>query len=145
MGEALEGRRSEGNEIDETERGVNSARRRIRDEPCPEEEDREDGGSLRSVLPSAPADQPARGRKREPSDPGRVGTFGRDGPRSCGGAKQPNTILTAQAISPPPPEEDGRKEEEFGGGIRRRRRRRRKKTRKRAKAPLRVRPLGTRH
>ena len=44
-------------------------------------------------------------------------------------------------------EEEGRvrKEEEFGGGIRRRRRRRRKKTRKRAKAPLRVRPLGTRH
>ena len=53
---------------------------------CPEEEDREDGGSLRSVLPSASADQPARGRKREPSDPGRVGIFGRDGPGIMRGA-----------------------------------------------------------
>ena len=53
-----------------------------------------------------------------------------------------------RARDPPHPgKEEGRvrKEEEFRGGIRRRRRRRRKKTRKRAKAPLRVRPLGTRH
>ena len=120
--------------------------------------------SDRCCRPHRPTSRCEEGRESPPTREG-SGILGATDPDYAGGAKQPNTILTAQPISPPPPtehderprkrtrdpphpgKEEGRvrKEEEFGGGIRRRRRRRRKKTRKRAKAPLRVRPLGTRH
>ena len=119
--------------------------------------------SDRCCRPHRPTSRREEGRESPPTREG-SGLLGATDPDHAGGAKQPNTILTARAISPPPPtehderprkrtrdpphpgKEEGRvrKEEEFGG-IRRRRRRRRKKTRKRAKAPLRVRPLGTRH
>ena len=120
--------------------------------------------SDRCCRPHRPTSRCEEGRESPPTREG-SGVLGATDPDHAGGAKQPNTRLTAQAISPPPPTEHDerprkrtrdpphpgkeearvRKEEEFGGGIRRRRRRRRKKTRRRAKAPLRVRPLGTRH
>ena len=99
--------------------------------------------SDRCCRPRRPTSRREGGRESPPTREG-SGILGATDPDYAGGAKQPNTILTAQAISPPPPTEHDerprkrtrdpphpgkeearvRKEEEFGGGIRRRRRRR---------------------
>ena len=91
--------------------------------------------SDRCCRPRRPTSRREGGRESPPTREG-SGPLGATDPDHAGGAKQPNTILTAQPISPPPPEEHDerprkrtrdpphpgkeegrvRKEEEFGGG-----------------------------
>ena len=96
--------------------------------------------SDRCCRPRRPTSRREGGRESPPTREG-SGLLGATDPDYAGGAKQPNTILTAQSISPPPPtehderprkhardppypgKEEGRvrgrrknSEEEFGGG-----------------------------
>ena len=64
--------------------------------------------SDRCCRPRRPTCRREGGRESPPTREG-SGILGATDPDYAGGAKQPNTILAAQAISPPPPEEDGRR------------------------------------
>ena len=60
--------------------------------------------SDRCCRPRRPTSRREGGRESPPTREG-SGPLGATDPDHAGGAKQPNTILTAQAISPPPPTE----------------------------------------
>ena len=64
--------------------------------------------SDRCCRPRRPTSRREGGRESPPTREG-SGILGATDPDSAGGAKQPNTILTAQSISPPPPEGDARR------------------------------------
>ena len=60
--------------------------------------------SDRCCRPRRPTSRREGGRESPPTREG-SGILGATDPDYAGGAKQPNTILTAQPISPPPPTE----------------------------------------
>ena len=60
--------------------------------------------SDRCCRPRRPTSRREGGRESPPTREG-SGPLGATDPDHAGGAKQPNTILAAQAISPPPPTE----------------------------------------